>query len=196
MPYSTLGKNLMLDALKGTNPTAPITHAGLFDESAAIESVVGVASTDTLTKASHGLSNGNLVVLRSLTGGEGLIEEFPYFVIGVSGDDFQLSKIPAGATVDFTTDVTSVSVVKLVEIAGGNPAYEREAIAFNDAVDGSSDSSNQPIFDIPAGAVVNYVGFFSAITAGILHGIAMVITEVFASQGTYTLMDADLDLNA
>jgi hypothetical protein len=26
MPYSTAGKNLMLNALKGTNPTTPITH--------------------------------------------------------------------------------------------------------------------------------------------------------------------------
>ena len=29
MPLSTAGKNLMLNALKGTNPTAPITHASL-----------------------------------------------------------------------------------------------------------------------------------------------------------------------
>ena len=32
MPYSTAGKNLMLAALKGTNPTTPITHVGLFRE--------------------------------------------------------------------------------------------------------------------------------------------------------------------
>lgn len=29
MPYSTAGKNLMLNALRGTNPTTPITHASL-----------------------------------------------------------------------------------------------------------------------------------------------------------------------
>lgn len=29
MPFSTAGKNLMLNALKGTNPTTPITHASL-----------------------------------------------------------------------------------------------------------------------------------------------------------------------
>ena len=29
MAYSTAGKNLMLNALKGTNPTTPITHVGL-----------------------------------------------------------------------------------------------------------------------------------------------------------------------
>jgi len=181
--------------LKGTNPTDPITHVGLYDEDAAITSVTGVATTDLLTKAGHGLSNGDLVVLRSLSGGAGLIEEFPYFVIGVSGDDFQLSKIPAGSAVDFTTDITDVSIVELVEISGGSPAYERKAVTFNGADDGSIDSSNQPVLDVPAGAVVNYVGFFSALTAGILHGIADVVEETFGAQGTYTLTDADLDLN-
>jgi hypothetical protein len=29
MPFSTAGKNLMLNALKGTNPTTPLTHASL-----------------------------------------------------------------------------------------------------------------------------------------------------------------------
>jgi hypothetical protein len=29
MPYSTAGKHLMLNALKGTNPTTPITHVSL-----------------------------------------------------------------------------------------------------------------------------------------------------------------------
>ena len=196
MPYSTLAKNLMLDALVGINPTDPITHAALFDESAAIESVVGVASTDMLTKIGHGLSNGDLVVLRSLAGGEGLIEEFPYFVVGVSGDDFQLSKILAGSAADFTTDVTSVSVVELVELSGGTPAYARKSITFNAAADGSKDSSNQPVFDVAAGATVNYVGFFSAITAGILRGVDNVTEELFGGQGVYTLIDADLDLNA
>lgn len=196
MPYTTLGKHEMLKALKGTNPTTPITHAGLYDEDTAITSVTGVASTDTLTKSGHGLSNGDLVVLRSLSGGTGLIEEYPYFVIGVSGDDFQLTQVPAGSAVDFTTDITSVSVVKLVEISGGSPAYIRKSATFNDPVEGSMDSSNQPVIDCPAGAVVNYVGFFSAESAGVLCGIDPVTEEIFGAQGTYTLTDADLDLNA
>jgi hypothetical protein len=31
MPYTAEGKNLMLAALKGTNPTTPITHAAVFN---------------------------------------------------------------------------------------------------------------------------------------------------------------------
>lgn len=196
MPYSTLGKHEMLKALKGTNPTTPITHAGLFDEGTPIASVTGVASTDILTKVGHGLSNGDLVVLRSLSGGAGLIEEYPYFVVNVNGDDFELSTIPAGSTFDFTTDITSVEVVELVEISGGAPAYIRKALTLSDPVEGSMDSSNTPVIDCPAAAVVNYVGFFSAESAGVLCGIDPVTEETFGAQGTYTLTDADLDLNA
>jgi len=196
MPYSTAGKNLMLNALKGTNPTTPITHAGLYDEAAAITSVTGVAATDLLTKVGHGLTNGDLVVLRSLTGGAGLVTEYPYYIVGVSGNDFQLSTTSGGSAFNFTTDITSVSVVKLVEISGGSPAYARQTISFAAAAEGLLDDTSNPVFDVPAAAVVNYVGFFSAVTAGTMCGIDQVTEETFAAQGTYTLTDAKLDLNA
>lgn len=31
MPFTADGKNLMLNAMKGTNPTTPITHAAVFN---------------------------------------------------------------------------------------------------------------------------------------------------------------------
>jgi len=82
------------------------------------------------------------------------------------------------------------------EISGGSPAYARKAITWNAATGGSLDSSNQPVFDVGAGKTVAYVGFWSAVTGGIFYGAADVIDEVFGGQGTYTLTDADLDLNA
>jgi hypothetical protein len=195
MPYTSAGKNLMLDALKGTTPTVPITHVGLYDEDAAITAVTGVASTDLFTKAGHGLSNGNLVVIRALTGGTGLFEEHPYYVISVAGDDFQLSRVSGGSAIDFTTNVTTMSVVRLVEVSGGAPAYARKAIAFNTPVDASmDDSTNGAVVDVPAGFTINYVGFFSAVSAGTLLGIDAVTAETFGGQGTYTVTDADLDL--
>jgi hypothetical protein len=199
MPYSTAGKNLMLAALKGTNPTTPITHVGLYDEAVAITSVTGVASTDLLTKVGHGLSNGDLVVLRTLSGGAGLREEYPYYIVGVAGNNFQLSETSGGTVHDFTTDIASVSVVKLVEIAGGSPAYARVAIAFNAPVEGSmDDSTNGAVLNCPAGAVIDYIGFFSAVAAGTLLGIDIPDPpgESFVGQGEYRVTDADLDLNA
>lgn len=191
MPYSTAGKNAMLDALG-----ALAAYAALFDEAAAITSVTGAASTDILTKVGHGLSNGDLVVLRSLTGGAGLTEEYSYFVVGVNGNDFQLSLTSGGGAVNFTTDVTSVSVVKLVEISGGSPAYARKSVTYSAAAGGVMAASNQPAFDVPAAATIDYAGFYSAVTAGILYGIDAVTPETFAAQGTYTLTSVSLDLNS
>lgn len=123
MPYSTAGKNLMLNALKGTNPTTPITHASL-----------------------HTASPGD-----------------------------------TGAN----------------EVSGGSPAYARKAIAFNAASGGTmDDSTNGAVFDVPASTTVTHVGFWSASTAGTFLGYADVTDETFSGQGTYTLTDADLDLNA
>lgn len=123
MPYSTAGKNLMLNALKGTNPTTPITHVSLHT--------------------------------------------------GSPGD--------SGAN----------------EVSGGSPAYARKAIAFNAASSGSMDDSTNGItFDVPASTTVTHVGYWSASTAGTFLGYTDVTDEVFAGQGTYTLSDVDLDLNA
>jgi hypothetical protein len=82
------------------------------------------------------------------------------------------------------------------ELSGGSPAYARKAITWNAATGGSMDDSNVPVFDVPAGATVLYVGLWSAVTGGIFYGAALVTQETFGGQGTYTLTDMDLDLNA
>ena len=82
------------------------------------------------------------------------------------------------------------------EILGGAPAYVRKGITWNPAAAGSLDSAGQPVFDVGAGKTVLYVGFWSAESGGTFYGAALVTEEVFGAQGTYTLTDADLDLNA
>jgi hypothetical protein len=81
------------------------------------------------------------------------------------------------------------------EVTGGSPAYARQSITWNAAANGSMDDSNVPVFDVPAGTTVSYVGFWNS-AGSVFYGSANVTDEVFASQGTYTLTDADLDLNA
>jgi hypothetical protein len=81
------------------------------------------------------------------------------------------------------------------ELTGGSPAYARKAITWNAAASGSMDDSNVPVFDVPAGSTVSYVGFWNS-AGTVFYGSADVTNEVFAAQGTYTLTDADLDLNA
>ena len=82
------------------------------------------------------------------------------------------------------------------EISGGSPAYARKAITWNAADSGSMDDSNAPVFDVPAGGSVQYVGPWSAATSGTFYGSDQVTTENFTGQGTYTLTDMDLDLNS
>ena len=80
------------------------------------------------------------------------------------------------------------------EVTGGSPAYARKAVNFNAASAGSMGSSNAPVFDVPAGTTVAYVGYWDASTSGNFIGAAAVTSEVFASQGTYTLTSSTLDL--
>lgn len=82
------------------------------------------------------------------------------------------------------------------EVAGGSPAYARKAITWNGAAAGAMDDSNTPAFDVPAGTTVKYVGLWSALSGGTFYGSDAVTNEAFAGQGTYTLTDMDLDLNA
>lgn len=199
MAYTTLGKNLMLDALRGTAPAAPITHVGAFDADAG-KAVTGVASTDVFTSTAHGFANGNVVLFpvppaAAPTGGLGIVVGRVYFVIGQTANTFQLALTPGGPAVDFTTDMTAGTIVRLVEISGGSPAYARKAIAFAAAAGGMiDDSTNGAVFDIPAGAAVDYLGMWSAVTAGTLLAVDDVTTETFGGQGTYTVTDAKLDL--
>lgn len=200
MPYTAVARNLMLAALKGTNPTTPITHVGLFDEGTPITGVIGTASTDLFNKTGHGLVDNTLVVLRSMTGGDGvnIFIEQPYFVITDEANTFQLSRTVGGSAINFTADISAVTVVPLVELSGGTPAYARKAIAFNTPVDGiMDDSTNGAEIDVPA-CTVNYVGFFSAVTAGTLLQLQVVGTAgvgvVIPAQTTFIITDADLDL--
>lgn len=60
--------------------------------------------TDIITKASHGFSNGNLVVHTSdTTVIGGLAEDTPFWVVGVSGNDFQVAATPGGSAIDLTS---------------------------------------------------------------------------------------------
>ncbi len=82
------------------------------------------------------------------------------------------------------------------EISGGSPAYIRKAITWGAAGSGTMDMNGTAVLDVPSSTTVAYVGFWSAESNGTFYGAADVTDEVFANQGTYSLTDADLDLNA
>lgn len=190
-----VGLDAMMD---GDAPSLSVTHVGAYDAGTAITSVTGEADNETFTKASHGLSNGTVVKLSSLSGGTGLNVNKWYFVIGVAGNDFQLAAVSGGSAVAFSTDVTSVTVTPYVEISGGS--YARQAIAFNAAAtdpDGATidDSTNGAVIPIPAGATVDAISGHSASTSGTLLFLDEVTPEAFAGDGTYTVTDVDGSLS-
>lgn len=192
MPLTAAAKNAMLDALG-----AVLTYVGILRADAG-KSVTGVASTDTFTTTAHGYSNGDLVVLSGLTGGSGLTATRPYFVIGATTNTYQLSTTSGGSAVNFTTDLSAGTVTRLVELSGGSPAYARQRVTWNRAGDGTmDDASVAAAIDVPAGATTDYLGGYSASSAGTIYSVAPLSTvETFAGQGTYTVTDQDIDLLA
>jgi hypothetical protein len=80
------------------------------------------------------------------------------------------------------------------EVAGGSPAYARKAITWDAAAAGSMNCPTDPIFDVPAGSTVSWISLWN--TAGTVRYLKKDVTdEAFGAQGTYTVTDADLDLN-
>jgi len=78
------------------------------------------------------------------------------------------------------------------EVTGGSPAYTRESITWNTAASANLDSSNAPVFDVPAGTTVSYFGLWNGST--FLGGVPLSSAETFSAQGTYTLLDADVNI--
>lgn len=58
------------------------------------------------------------------------------------------------------------------ELSGGSPAYARKAITMGAAAGGQRVSSTQPVFDIPAGSTVRFIGFWTLVTGGTFLGMA------------------------
>ncbi|HEY6568551.1 MAG TPA: hypothetical protein VI341_13630 [Actinomycetota bacterium] len=190
---------IMLDAaMDGDNPSVSVTHVGAYDAGTALTSVTGVASTDVFTKTSHGMADGTVVKLTSLSGGTGLNVNKWYFVRDQAANTFKLAPVPAGTAVDFSVDVSAVTVTPYLEISGGS--YARQVIAFNAAgthADGATidDSTNGAVIPIPAGATVDAISGHSASSAGTLLFLDDVTPEAFGGAGTYTVTDVDGSLS-
>lgn len=192
------GKNFMLDALfRNTLGAADVTHAGLFDFDNG-RNVTGETVDDNIDDTATPYANGDIIIFTAKTGGSNIVLLKPYYVINKAANLFQISEVAGGAAVDLGSDLTATTTVrKLTEISGGSPAYARKAIAFNAATLGSIDDSTAPAFDIPAGATVDGVGLYDQLAAGgTLQAFDDLTSEAFAGQGTYTLNDTDVDLNA
>lgn len=93
---------------------ATLQNSGLIVEDAIVSyAVTGDAATDVITAVGHNFTTNQGVVFPILSGGSGLSVLTTYFVINISGNTFQLSLTSGGAAIDFTTDITSGTIVAI-----------------------------------------------------------------------------------
>lgn len=103
-----------------------------------------------------------------------------------------------GAAITHASLHTAFPATSANEVTGGSPAYARKPVTFEAVAGtetaGSLDVTSAPIFDVPA-TTVSAVGFWTAVTGGTLMADADVVDEVFSSQGTWALNDADFSVS-
>ena len=76
------------------------------------------------------------------------------------------------------------------ECAGGG--YARQAITLGAASGGVRTASNQPIFNVPSGFTVAWLGFHTAVTGGTLLATHDNPDLVFGAPGTVTITSASI----
>lgn len=86
--------------------------------------------------------------------------------------------------------VTHIGLVNQagVEIAGGAPAYARQAVGWGAPVNGLVRPNGNLTFDIPTGVTVGGWRGYSASSGGTDYGGADLTQEAFAGQGQYVLV--------
>lgn len=113
----------------------------------------------------------------------------PYTVAGKNQmlDNLAITHVSA-----HTADPTDAG---LNEVSGGS--YARQSVTYTAATGGAIDSTNTPAIPIPAGTTVTHIGYWSALVGGTMLAFDVLATaETFANEGTLTISDSDLDLNA
>lgn len=77
------------------------------------------------------------------------------------------------------------------EVTGGT--YSREAITWAAASGGTAVSDAEIVFDVPSGATITHLGYWSASTAGTFYGSrALDTSQTYATVGTYTIASGNI----
>lgn len=85
------------------------------------------------------------------------------------------------------------SPTKANELAGG--LYQRMPVDFLEPHDGVMKLAAGQVFAVPEGASVTHIGFWTAITGGVLLAHGEVAPKQYKKRGVYVLDGAKLDLN-
>src|SRR3990172_3925347 len=96
----TVSKTLLLNAIRVRSGRIKIYDDILNPSPVNVTSMS--AGADTFTLASHGLANGDKVRFNSVGAAGGIAVNTTYYVVGVSGNDFQVSATYGGSAVNLT----------------------------------------------------------------------------------------------
>jgi hypothetical protein len=85
-----------------------------------VTGATAAASTDLITKTTHGLVAGDRVTFSTLTGGTGLSTGVTYYVLasGLTANAFKVSLTSGGTAINITVDYTTVRYVKTLTSTG------------------------------------------------------------------------------
>ena len=82
------------------------------------------------------------------------------------------------------------------ELTGGTPTYARQSVTWATPTVDTLAMANQPTWNVPASSTAAYVGFYDSATGGkLLWSRPLPNAEVYAGQGTYTLLSASETLS-
>lgn len=74
------------------------------------------------------------------------------------------------------------------EVAGGSPAYARQAVTYAAADNGQAAIEAVEEFNVPGSTTVTHFGLWSASTSGTFYGgFALSASETFANAGVYRM---------
>jgi hypothetical protein len=77
------------------------------------------------------------------------------------------------------------------EVTGGS--YTREVTPWDSASAGTLTTDSSIVFDVPSGTTIQFIGYWSAATAGTFYGSrALNENQTFATAGTYTIAAGNL----
>lgn len=103
--------------VKWGDNTAPRKTRGLLEAVQTNVATVSTATTttgftlqtsgDTVTKTSHGLTNGTMITLAAVTGATTVTSNTAYWVVGATTNTFQLANKPGGTAIDIDADGTA-----------------------------------------------------------------------------------------
>ena len=137
----------------------------------------GEEATNIITATGHNFADGDSIFFSALTGGTGLAASTPYWVRDVSGNTFKLAATPAGAAIDFTTDISAATIPKL-------PTYTSAFAGLAAGVPGTN-PRNLGVVNDGAGTVT----FYASDSADALASKAT-LTGVPTTASTYYLIKA------